>query len=116
MTEVKNYLKGLYGKPPGEVDPDLLKKVLKDEEPFQGRPADLLAPQMEKARKELGDYMEKEEDILSYILFPQQALALFKARRKGAVSAQELHLEKIYTVDETLLACEDGKYFIYPCA
>ena len=69
LTEVKNYLKGLYGKPPGEVDPDLLKKVLKDEEPFQGRPADLLAPQMEKARKELGDYMEKEEDILSYILF-----------------------------------------------
>jgi len=135
LTEVKNYLKGLYGKPPGQVDPDLLKKVLKDEEPFQGRPADLLEPQMEKAREELGEYMEKEEDILSYILFPQQAMAFFKARsKKGSApknvvvskeiqakpaqadSKREPQLENMYTVDDTLFSSEHEKYFIYPSA
>jgi oxaloacetate decarboxylase alpha subunit len=133
LTEVKNYLKGLYGKPPGDIDPDLLKKVLKDEEPFQGRPADLLEPQMEKAREELGDYLEKEEDVLSYILFPQQAMALFKERKKHASGSKtagnsktrnktpaeagrEPILENIYTVDETLFMMEDEKYFVYPSA
>ncbi|NLX90227.1 MAG: pyruvate carboxylase subunit B [Firmicutes bacterium] len=128
LTEVKNYLKGLYGKPPGEVDPDLLKKVLKDEEPFQGRPADLLEPQMDKAREELGAYLEKEEDVLTYILFPQQAMAFFKQRKKGAISKklaagmsrpearQELKLENLYAVDETLFLSEDEKHFVYPCA
>lgn len=127
LTEVKNYLKGLYGKPPGEVDPDLLKKVLKDEEPFQGRPADLLEPQMDKARKELGSYMEKEEDVLTYILFPQQAMALFKERKKSASktlvagtslpeSEREPKLENLYTVDDTLFLSENEKYFVYPSA
>ncbi len=131
LTEVKNYLKGLYGRPPGEVDADLLKKVLKGEEPFRGRPADLLEPQMDKAREELGDYLEKEEDILSYILFPQQAMALFKEKRKKASgfnkagnprgrnkaapdAGGEPKLENIYTVDDTLLLIENGKFFVYP--
>ncbi len=80
ITEVKNYLKGLYGKPPGPVDPDLVKKVLKDEKPYEGRPADLLEPQVEKAREEIKEYITQEEDVLSYILFPQVALPFFKAR------------------------------------
>ena len=80
-TEVKNYLKGLYGKPPGVVDQDLMKKVLKGEEPVTVRPADLLEPQLEIARTEIADYMEKEEDLLSYIMFPAVATSFFKRRR-----------------------------------
>jgi len=141
LKEVKNYLKGLYGKPPGEVDPDLQKKVLGEEKPFQGRPADLLAPRLEEARAELGAYLEKEEDLLSYVLFPQVALSFFQ-RRKGEAPpllpikedtekednkeqenqgqenrrfSQDLNLDAFYAVDETLLYCElENKCFIYP--
>ncbi len=145
-TEVKNYLRGLYGRPPGEVDPDLLAKVIGNETPYQGRPADLLEPGLEKGREELGKYMEKEEDLLSYILFPQQALAFFQRRRgetastaaapaaehkkeapapdgqKGAPApvrpaAAEPKLDQLYTVDGELLACDDeAACFIYPSA
>jgi len=86
--EVKNYLKGLYGLPPGEINPELQKQVLKDEVPITGRPADLLEPQIEQARKEIENYLEKEEDVLSYILFPHVALEYFK-RRKGESSDLE---------------------------
>ena len=82
ITEVKNYMKGLYGKPPGPVDPELLKKVINGEKPFEGRPADLLEPQVEKAREEIKEYMIQEEDILSYILFPSVALPFFKKRQE----------------------------------
>ena len=79
--EVKNYVKGLYGLPPAEIDPELQKQVLKDEEPITARPADYLDPQMDQAREEIKDYQEKEEDVLSYILFPHVALEFFKRRR-----------------------------------
>ncbi len=81
-TEIKNYLRGFYGKPPGEINPDIMKKVLKTEQPITVRPADLLQPQLEEARKEIAEYMVQEEDLLSYIIFPNVALDYFK-RRKG---------------------------------
>lgn len=132
--EVKNYLKGLYGRPPGEIDPDLLKKILPGEEPFRGRPADLLEPQLKKAKAELKDVSRREEDLLSYILFPQVALAFFKQRAGKTPSSTtvggsaanpyqdknaSLRLDKLYTVDENLLhgeSDEDPDYFVYPCA
>jgi pyruvate/oxaloacetate carboxyltransferase len=77
-TEIKNYLRGLYGKPPGEINPDLLKKILKDEQPITGRPADLLKPQLEEARKEIAEYIEQDEDLLSYIIFPNVAIDFLK--------------------------------------
>ena len=80
-TEIKNYLRGYYGRPPGEVNREVVKKVLKDETPIAVRPADLLEPQLEQARAELGDLAETDEDVLSYILFPNVALDFFKRRR-----------------------------------
>ncbi|MGB9979052.1 sodium-extruding oxaloacetate decarboxylase subunit alpha [Methanobacterium sp.] len=70
--EVKDYLKGLYGKPPAPVDEDIRKKIIGDEEPITVRPADLLKPQLEKCKEkgeELG-IIKKEEDILTYALYP----------------------------------------------
>ena len=52
-TEIKNYLRGLYGRPPGPVNPEVLRRVLKEEEPVTVRPADLLKPQLEEARREI---------------------------------------------------------------
>ncbi|HHY36200.1 MAG TPA: oxaloacetate decarboxylase subunit alpha [Firmicutes bacterium] len=85
--EVKNYVLGYYGRPPGEIDPEIKKKIIGDEEPITCRPADLLEPMLEKARQEIGRYAEKEEDILSYCLFPQVAEKFLKERaiRKSGV-------------------------------
>jgi len=89
-TEIKNYLRGLYGRPPGEVNSDLLQKVLKGEKTIAGRPADQLKPQLEAARKEIADYLEQEEDLLSYIIFPNVAVDFFK-RRRGELPPLELN-------------------------
>ena len=81
-TEIKNYLRGLYGRPPGQLNPEVLSRVLKGEQPSDVRPADLLEPLLEKSRREVEGLIEQEEDVLSYILFPQVALEFFKRRRK----------------------------------
>jgi len=70
-NEVRAYLRGEYGAPPGEVDPDLIKKVLGDEEPYTGRFAETLADGFGPGKEEIGDRAKCDEDVLSYILFPQ---------------------------------------------
>jgi len=82
--EVKAYLKGLYGQPPGPVNEDLRRKAIGDEKPITCRPADLLKPGYEQAKKEIGDLAKSEEDVLSYALFPQVARAFLKRRERGA--------------------------------
>lgn len=79
-NEVKAYLRGEYGKAPGEVDKALLKKVLGDEKPIEWRFADKLAPMFEETKKQLGSLAKNDEDVLSYIAFPQIAEKFFKER------------------------------------
>ncbi|ASJ01206.1 pyruvate/oxaloacetate carboxyltransferase [Thermococcus gorgonarius] len=83
--EVRNYIKGLYGRSPAEVNPELRKRVLGDEEPITVRPGELLEPMLEKCREELEKlgYLEKEEDVLTYCLFPQIAKEFFERRKRG---------------------------------
>ncbi|MCJ7445798.1 MAG: sodium-extruding oxaloacetate decarboxylase subunit alpha [Methanotrichaceae archaeon] len=73
--EVKDYVKGLYGKPPTMIDPKVRIKILCDEEPISVRPADLIQPEYYKAKKELDalGLAKKEEDYLTYVLYPQVA-------------------------------------------
>jgi len=78
--EVRDYVKGLYGRPPAPVNPEIKKMVIGDEEPVSQRPADLLEPLLDRARREIIDYYQQEEDVLTYILFPEVALEFFKAR------------------------------------
>lgn len=78
--EVKAYIRGEYGKAPGEIDKDLQKKVLGDEKPITCRFADTLEPGFEKAKKEIGSKAHCDEDVLSYIAFPAQAEAFFDKR------------------------------------
>lgn len=78
--EVKAYLRGEYGRAPGEVNADLVKKALGDEEPVTCRYADLLEPEFEKTKAELGDRARSDEDVLSYIAFPQVADKFFDWR------------------------------------
>lgn len=78
--EVKAYIRGEYGKAPGEIDKDLQKKVLGDEQPITCRFADTLEPGFEKAKAEIGEKAHSDEDVLSYIAFPTQAEAFFDKR------------------------------------
>jgi oxaloacetate decarboxylase alpha subunit len=80
-NEVKNYLRGFYGRPPGPIDPAFLKKILGKEKPIDHRPADDLEPILPKATDTLDPKLiENEEDILSYCLFPEPSLEYFKWR------------------------------------
>jgi oxaloacetate decarboxylase alpha subunit len=81
--EVKNYVRGLYGKPPAPIDPEIQKIVIGDEQPIDCRPADLLEPGMARARQEIADLAESEEDVISYALFPQVARPFLERRRQG---------------------------------
>ncbi len=78
--EVQAYIKGEYGKAPGKVNPELIKKVLGNEKPITCRYADTLEPGLPVAREYLGDRATCDEDVLSYIAFPQQAEAFFDKR------------------------------------
>lgn len=79
--ESKALLRGEYGRLPGEVNEEVRKMAIGDEEVITCRPADLLKPELENYREEIKDYMEQEEDVLSYALFPQVALKFFEARK-----------------------------------
>ena len=79
-TETKNYVKGLYGKSPAPISDEIRKKIIGDDEVFEGRPADMLEPQLDNYKKEIKEYIEQDEDVLSYALFPQVAVPFFKQR------------------------------------
>lgn len=78
--ESKGLLKGEYGQLPASPDPEILKKIVGDEKVIDYRPADDIAPELEKYKAELGDFYTQEEDVLSYALFPQVATNFFKFR------------------------------------
>jgi len=85
--EVKNYIRGYYGRPSAPIDPEIKRKAIGDEEPIDCRPADLIPPGYEKAKEEIGDLARDEEDILSYALFPQVARRYLEDIAKGAKEA-----------------------------
>ncbi|MEN3042306.1 MAG: pyruvate carboxylase subunit B [Fervidobacterium sp.] len=66
--EVKDYVKGLYGKPPAPIDKELAKKILGDEKPIDGRPADYIEPELEKRKKEIGLLAQSDEELLIYAI------------------------------------------------
>ena len=81
--EIKAYLKGLYGKPPGEVNEEVRRAAIGNEEVVECRPADLLAPEYDKLAAEVKDCAKSKEDVISYALFGQVAKDFFKKREEG---------------------------------
>ncbi|MGI5900370.1 MAG: oxaloacetate decarboxylase subunit alpha [Christensenellales bacterium] len=79
--ETKGLLRGEYGQLPGPVNEDVRKMAIGDEPVITHRPADDIAPELDKYREEIREYYEQEEDVLSYALFPQVATNFFKYRQ-----------------------------------
>jgi oxaloacetate decarboxylase alpha subunit len=99
--EIKDYVRGLYGKPPGPIDPKIRKKIIGDEQPIKGRPADLLEPGLNKVPEEVKPYIESEEDRITYALFPQTALEFFKKRgAKRQEAKTEVEAEKAVELEQ----------------
>ncbi|NLX42803.1 MAG: pyruvate carboxylase subunit B, partial [Chloroflexi bacterium] len=83
--EIRDYCLGMYGRPPGEINPEVRKMAIGHQEPLSGRPADYIEPGWEKAKSEIGDLAECDEDIMSYACFPREAREFFELRRAGKV-------------------------------
>lgn len=98
--ESKALVKGEYGKTPAPIPEEIKKKILGEEEQITCRPADLIQPELENIRSQIGQYIEQDEDVLSYALFPQVAENFFKFRQA----------EK-YKIDSTMV---DYKEKIHP--
>ena len=83
--EVKQYVRGYYGRPPAPINPEIKRLIIGDEEPIDCRPADLLEPELPKAKEALKDIPHLPRDEVSYALFPQYALEFLKrkAQRKS---------------------------------
>ena len=79
--ESQGLMRGEYGRLPAPVNEEVRRKVIGDQKVITCRPADLLKPELEGYRKEIGQYITQEEDVLSYALFPQVAEKFFKARQ-----------------------------------
>lgn len=79
--ETKALLSGEYGQTVKPFNPEVQKKVIGDKKPITCRPADLIEPELKKIEKEIEEWKEQDEDVLSYALFPQVAIDFFKYRQ-----------------------------------
>lgn len=79
-NESKDLLRGMYGKTPAPIDPDFRRSILGDEEAYEERPADRIPPELEKVRQEAAQYIESEEDVLTWAMFPKVAETYFQWR------------------------------------
>ncbi len=79
-NEVKEYMKGMYGKSPAPVDPEIFEKVIGDEEVITCRPADLIEDEFDKFKSEGEEagFVKSDEDALTYALYPQIAPKFLK--------------------------------------
>ena len=79
--EIKAYCRGEYGQTPAPIDADIQKMILGEDKPIEGRYADSLNPIVEDTRKKLGDLAKSDEDVLSYIAFPNLAEKYLQERK-----------------------------------
>lgn len=101
-VEMKNYIKGYYGKAPGPMEPEVVARALGDDKPLAPdvRPASMATGTYEEAAAEIGDLARSEEDVLMYALFPNEARQYLSTHQEGAEKAIFLMSGEIDTVRE----------------
>lgn len=98
-NETKGIVRGEYGATPAPISDEIVKKIIGDEKRITCRYADTLEPELDKMRKECAEWIEQDEDVLSYALFGQVAVKFFEYRR-----AQK------YKIDADLVDMENKTY------
>lgn len=99
--ETKGICKGEYGRTPVPIDEEFRKKIIGNEKAITCRPADLLKPELDKLRKEAAEWIEQDEDVLSYALFGQVAVKFFEQRRAAK-----------YKVDKDMVDMKNQVHYI----
>lgn len=98
-NETKGIVRGEYGKTPAPISDEIRKMIIGDEKPITCRPANNIPKELDKYREEMKQYLEQEEDVLSYALFGQVAVKFFKERQA-----------KKYKVDSSLADTKNNTY------
>ncbi len=98
-NEARQLVKGMYGKTTVPIKEEVVKKILGEEEQVTCRPADLIEPELEQAKKDCAQFIKQDEDILTQAFFPKVAQDFFRHR-----------IEKEYKLDLDLLQEEDSVY------
>lgn len=99
--ETKGVCKGEYGRTPVPIDEEFKKKIIGKEKAITCRPADLIKPELEKVKKDAAEWIEQEEDVLSYALFEQVAVKFFEQRRAAK-----------YKIDKDTVDMESQTHYI----
>ena len=103
--EVKDYVKGLYGKSPAPINDEVKKKVIGKEKIITCRPADLLEPVLDNIPDDVKPYIESDEDKITYALFPKAAVEFFKKRKtKREETKTGIPPERIKELEEVAAA------------
>ena len=113
--EVKDYVRGLYGRPPAPIDEEVKAKIVGDEEIITCRPADLLSPQFHQLKEEaekLG-IIKKEEDLLTYALYPAVAVKFLRGelREEPLPEKRETEAEEEKGIPTEYVVEVDGEEF-----
>ena len=112
--EVKDYVRGLYGKSPAPISDEIRSLIIGDEAVITCRPADLLEPSYAKMKDEAtkAGLVKKEEDILTYIIYPAIAPAFLKGDKTAEALPQKQLAPKIDTAMPGIMEVEvDGEVF-----
>ncbi|MCX7923285.1 MAG: oxaloacetate decarboxylase subunit alpha [Clostridia bacterium] len=111
--ESKAVVKGEYGKTPAKIPEAISRKILGDEKPITCRPADLIEPELDKIREQIKDYIEQDEDVLSYALLPQVAEKFFQyriaQRNKKEEKPEETSSDEIIAVISAAVAAMETR-------
>lgn len=91
-NEVKRYLQGGYGKAPAPIDTKLQKRAIGKEDIIDCRPADLLKPEFDNLRREIGHLASNDEDVLSYAMFPEVGKQFLELRSTGNLVPEPLEV------------------------
>jgi len=89
-NEVKLYLQGRYGKAQGTINAKLQRQAIGGEEIIDVRPADLIKPELDRLRKEIGELAKSEEDVLTYAMFPDIGRKFLEEREAGSLAPEVL--------------------------
>ena len=100
-NETTGICRGEYGRTPVPIDEEFRKKIIGNEKAITCRPADLLKPELDNMRKECAEWIEQDEDVLSYALFGQVAVKFFEQRRAAK-----------YKVDKDMVDMDNKIHYI----
>ncbi|MCX6021458.1 MAG: pyruvate carboxylase subunit B [Chloroflexi bacterium] len=119
--EVKDYMYGLYGKPPTDVDPELQKKALagydRGETPITRRPGDVLEPELETAKSAVKDIAKNHGDELIYALYPVTGLRFLRWKYGLETPTADTigkTIEQVKAEDELVAQAKAGKLIAKP--